>query len=493
MRKTSSNIYRQAITYFQLWNRLLPVLVLCLVMSKASAVVKIKGHILNMTDDTVRISYNDNRLAYYPKEFAAQLDKNGSFSLEVPVPASGYILTELKYDNHVAELVLADNDSVLVAADVSRFDSSIHYSGRGGNVQNFVAKHTTDRGRLNQYTVKLRNHIAEGPQDFLKSIENERKDEMAYLDKYKGGLPASFVKFWSAHYTYYNYFFIEQYPQMHEMQKVRHYTDTIPEENYTIVRALPNAFDDEYLQVPSYLLYLTGVFETKLRAAGYGVPVTDSANARMLLDSVDVLAYKVLPSKSAEYFIAQSLYARARVQYLDRSRAVFSKFKKRWPNSEYLPLLYKQMELAEKLSAGQPAPDFDVAMADGKVVKLSSLKGKVVFLSFWASWCKQCVGELRMLERKVKVLMANKPVEFVYVSIDEDTAVAKLMQQQMGLTGNFTTTNGGWYAPEAQLYGLQGLPAYFLIDKEGNFAVSRPPSPQQSLELMIAISKLSDQ
>lgn len=484
------NIHRWAITYFQFWNRLLPALVLCLVVSDAWAIVKITGSFVNVTDDTVRLSYNDNRLAYYPKEFIAMLDENGSFSLELPVPTNGYILTELKYDNHVAELMLADNDSLFVAVDVSRFDSSIHYSGSGANVQNFVAKHALEKGRLNQYTVKLRNHIAEGPQDFLKSIENERKDELAYLDKRKSSLPTSFAKFWSAHYTYYNYFFVEQYPQMHEMQKVRHYTDTIPDESYAVVKALPNTFDDEYLQVPSYLLYLSGIFETKLRAAGYGVPVTDSANARMLLDSVDVLAYKVLPSKSAEYFIAQSLYARARVQYLDRSRTVFGKFKKRWPKSEYLPWLDKQMELAQKLSAGQPALDFDVMMADGRVVKLSSLKGKVVYLSFWASWCKQCVGELRMLERKVKVLMTNKPVEFVYVSIDEDTAVAELMQQQMGLTGNFTTTTGGWYAPEAQLYGLQGLPAYFLIDKEGKFAVSRPPSPQQSLELMIAISKL---
>lgn len=490
MKHTSFTIYRQAATFLQYGKKLLPAFFLCCLALHTHGIVKLSGHIANAVDDTVRISYNDNRLAYYPNEFIAKMDKRGNFSFEFPAPANSYILAELKHDNHIAEMMLTDGDSITISVDVARFDSSISFKGRGAEIQNFVARHTLERGRINQYTIRVRNHIGEEPQDFLRSIDAERKEEEAYIDKYKSKLPAAFIKFWKAHHTYYNYFFIEQYPQMHHMQKVRRFTDTVPDEYYAVIKALPNAFNDEYLQVPSYLLYLSGIFETRLRAAGYAVPVSEPNNARLLLDSVDKLAYKQLPGKSAEYYIAQSLYARARVQELERSHAIFSKFNTQWPQSEYLPLLRKQMELAEKLAAGQPAPDFEVTMADGTVVPLSSLKGKVVYLSFWATWCKQCVNELRTLERKVKVLMNNKPVEFVYVSLDEDTATAKVVLQQLNLTGNFTPTKGGWYAPEVQLYGVQGLPAYFLINKEGNFAVGRPPSPQQTTELMMAISRL---
>ncbi|GAA4462187.1 hypothetical protein GCM10023093_08290 [Nemorincola caseinilytica] len=452
--------------------------------------VVLRGHITNRTSDSVRITYNTDRLAYYPKEFYAPLDRNGNFSVSFPVPADVYTMVELRHGNHLAELMLTNGDSLKVIADARRFDSSISYTGSGSDIQNFVAQHTLERGRVNQYTMRIRNHIAETPEDYLKGLENEKKEELAFTTRHGDKLPARFRRIWDASFTYYNYFFIEQYPQMHEMQRIRRYTDTIPEANYAVLKGLPDAFDDEYLQVPPYLLYLSGLFETRLRGAGYAVPVTDSANARKLLDSVDKLAYKLLPTGSGEYFIAQSLYARARVQYIERSRAVFAAFRKRWPASQYLPALQKEMDMAERLQAGQPAPDMNVTMADGKQVRLSDLKGKVVYISFWTTWCKQCVGELRMMERKVKDMFANKPVEFVTVSIDEDTATAKLLQQQMGLTGNFTYTTGGWYAPAAQSYGVRALPAYFLVDRNGNFAVTQPPSPQRSTELLVAISKL---
>lgn len=456
----------------------------------SNAHVWVKGRIQHPENDSIQLQYNSNRLAYYPQQYTARLDKQGNFSLKLPVPTGVYQLTELKHGNHVADLMLADGDSLYITVDVPHFDSTIHYKGRGSEVQNFVALHTVQRGRLNQYTTRLRNHLPETTAQWHLSIAKELKDEETYMQVHGAALPKAFTNIWLAHYRYYNYFFMQQYPQMHEMQRLRRFTDTIPAENYEGIDQMPLAFDDQYLQVPSYLLYLSGVFETRLRAAGYGLPVTDTQQARRLLDSADNLAYTTLPAASAEYYIAQSLYSRARVQRTDRSRQVLDRFTKQWPKSDYLPLLTSQIEIAERLSAGQPAPDFKVTMADGKKVMLSELRGKAVYIAFWATWCKPCVGELRMLERKVKDLMARRPVAFVYVSLDDDTAAAHMVQQQLKLTGNFTDTRGSWYAPEAKMYGLQSLPAYFLVDKEGKLATSRPPSPQQATELMMAISKL---
>ena len=123
-------------------------------------------------------------------------------------------------------------------------------------------------------------------------------------------------------------------------------------------------------------------------------------------------------------------------------------------------------------------------------MKLSDLKGKVVYLNFWASWCKQCVGEI-VKEGKMKELIKNKPLEFVYVSIDNDTAAANKLIAKYKMEGLFTHSNGEWSAPEVQLYGVQSLPAYFLIDDEGKFAAQNPPpSPLQSTDLILALEKL---
>ena len=168
---------------------------------------------------------------------------------------------------------------------------------------------------------------------------------------------------------------------------------------------------------------------------------------------------------------------------------MYADFKKRWPQSTYLPFITKQVTLAETLAPGQPAPDFDIITPDGRQMRLSDLKGKVIYLGFWASWCKQCVGEI-LKEGKFKELVKNKPLEFVYVSIDNDTAADNNLIAKYKMDGLFTHPAGEWNAKEVQLYGVQSLPAYFLIDEDGKIAMQNPPSPLQSTELILAIEKL---
>jgi len=152
-------------------------------------------------------------------------------------------------------------------------------------------------------------------------------------------------------------------------------------------------------------------------------------------------------------------------------------------------LIEKQVSFAGKLAPGQPAPDFDIITEDGRKMKLSDLRGKVVYLNFWASWCKQCMGEI-IYEKKMKLLTKDKPLEFVYLSIDNDTTIEYGAIKKYGLDGTFTTVTGGWGAKELQQYNVQSLPAYFLIDEDGNFALQNTPSPMHATELTLDIGKL---
>ena len=453
------------------------------------ATVKLSGKIQNPLSDSIEVSYNDNRIAYYPKEYFAHVDKKGNFSLQFPVPPGIYIQAEIKHGNKLAEIILQDGDSLIIAVNTAHFDSTVHYKGKGSEIQKFIARHTPERGRMNQYTSKLKTAMDKEPADFLKNIEQEKNIEISFLNKHKDGLPGSFIKYWTAYYQYYNYFFMQQYPQMHAMIKLRRYTDTIPEINYSILKEMPYAFNDTLLQVPSYLLYLTGVFDINLKAAGYSYSRKDTLQMRKFEDSVNYLAYTLMPDKSAEYFTAQNIYGRAKYQQLERTEQQFGDFKKHWPNSEYLAILNKQVLLAEKLAPGQPAPDFDITTTDGSTMKLSDLKGRVVYLGFWASWCRQCVGEI-ISERKIKDLIKNKPLEFVYVSIDNDKTADSTIIAKFKLDGIFTHAEEEWAAKEIQLYGVQSLPAYFLIDEDGKFAMQNPPTPMQPTELILEIEKL---
>jgi len=453
------------------------------------ATVKLSGSITNKVSDSISVSFSSNKLAYYPQDHFARPDGHGRFAMEFPFPAGMYIQVEVRHGRHICDVMLHDGDSLVLQVDTKRFDSSLRFLGRGAAIQNFVAQHTLTRGRINQYNTRLRNHVGLAPDAYLAAIEKEKKDELDFTSSHRTGLPENFISFWNAHFTYFNYFFLQQYPQMHEIFVKNRYTDTIPDANYAVIKDLPVRFDDKLIHVPAYLLYLSGIFESKLKAAGYAQPLNAGNNATLFLDSVNSLAAQQMPSKSAEYFFAQSLYGRARNQPIERTRAQHAAFSKRWPGSEYAEMVNKQVALAERLSPGQPAPDLNITMADGTHKKLSDLKGKVVYLSFWSARVKQTVGLMRA-DKKIREVFVNKPVEFVYVCIDDDSVGAKAVLEQLKLEGNFVWTNGNWYAPEAQAYGVQGLPAHYLIDTNGNFAVQNPPNAMQKTEMIVAISKL---
>lgn len=454
-----------------------------------AGVVKLKGRVVAPLGDTVEVSFNDNNLAYYPKKYPARLDKKGNFSVSFPVPDGVYTIVQLAHGNRLADIIVAAGDSLVVTVNGRRFDSTIHYAGRGSSIQNFLAAYTIQKGRINQYPARVKSALQKEPKDFLKAIDDEYDMEAAMLKKAADPLPASFAAYWKNFHKYYNYFFIQQYPQTHQIIKLRRYTDTIPAENYEVVKAMPLAFADSLLQIPSYLLYLTGALEIKLKADGFTWLGRDSTRSIAFEDSVYRMTYKTMPDKSAEYNIAQNIYGRAKSQRLSRTEAQLAAFRQRWLTSTYSTFIDKQVAIARRLAPGQPAPDFDIRTEDGGHMKLSDLRGKVVYLTFWAGWCRQCVGEM-MSGHMVKDLIIKKPLQFVYASIGTDTAGERTVTDRYHIDGLFTNFDGMWNAPEVQAYGVQGLPAYYLIDEDGNFALQHTPSPGQTTELVVEIGKL---
>ena len=454
-----------------------------------SNAVTIKGKITYPISDTISVSFNSNRIAYFPVQHYAVLAKDGSFSLVFDLPENEYTQVEIKHGNHAAETILEQTDSLYLTVNTAHFDSTIHYKGRGSVVQNFIAAHTLAKGRMNQYALRLKEAQSENITDFLKKINAERRAELDFLKLHKKDLPSRFEKYWLAFYEYYNYFFLQQYPQVHEILTHRRFTDTIPDSNYRVISGMPLAFNDSFLQIPSYLLYLTGAIELKMKAGGYRYFQKDTLRARSFRDSLFRRVYLDMPSGSAEFYVAQGLYAGVRTQPLYYTRTLYAEFKKHFPQSTYCPFIDNQIAIIERLEPGQPAPEITFFDTTGAPVTLSSLKGKVVYLEFWAGWCRQCLAEM-MREQKVKDLEKDKPVVFAYASLGDDIAGEHELARKYKIDGLFTHIKGGWNSDEARAYGIQSLPAYFLIDQDGNFAIRNPSTPNQPTQQILEIGKL---
>lgn len=158
----------------------------------------------------------------------------------------------------------------------------------------------------------------------------------------------------------------------------------------------------------------------------------------------------------------------------------------RFPNSEYPGYIDTQIEsiksqitaLNSEAEAGGQAPEIVLNDRNGKPLALSSLRGKVVLIDFWASWCMPCRAENPNV---VKMYDKYKDKGFtVYsVSLDNDRdAWLKAIEADNLKWPNHVSDLNGWNSAPVTAYDVQGIPATFLLDKEGNIIAKNLRGPQ---------------
>jgi peroxiredoxin len=112
---------------------------------------------------------------------------------------------------------------------------------------------------------------------------------------------------------------------------------------------------------------------------------------------------------------------------------------------------------------GQRAPEFALPTLKGDRLALSSLRGKVVIIDFWAQWCEPCKRELPELEKLSREL-APRGVVVVAVNIDKVRDNAARLSPQLGLTFPVLLDPSG---DVAATYELPKMPSSFVVDKKG--------------------------
>ncbi|MEN8697678.1 MAG: TlpA disulfide reductase family protein, partial [Bacteroidia bacterium] len=115
---------------------------------------------------------------------------------------------------------------------------------------------------------------------------------------------------------------------------------------------------------------------------------------------------------------------------------------------------------------GAMAPDIKLKTPAGDSLALSSLRGKVVLIDFWASWCGPCRRENPNV-KKIYEKYKDQGFEIYGVSLDNNASRWNDAIAKDGLTWKHVSDLAGWQSSAAKLYGVRSIPATFLLDKEG--------------------------
>jgi thiol-disulfide isomerase/thioredoxin len=133
--------------------------------------------------------------------------------------------------------------------------------------------------------------------------------------------------------------------------------------------------------------------------------------------------------------------------------------------------------------------ELELTDLNGKTFSLNDLKGKVVYIDFWASWCGPC----RQMMPYSKQLHDNltesqkKQILFLYISIDANEEAWKKAITDLGMEGKQGISPGNWNSKACSYFQINSIPRYMIMDKKGNivdFNAKRPADPALLEELL---------
>ncbi len=428
-----------------------------------------KGKKVYLSTHTDNITFNQVMVD------SAALDKKGNFTMTFTWNQAGE--ATFAHGDEIAHVYLTPGDNLHLTLNTAQFDETLKFSGKGSAINNFLAQKYLREEQL-QMPRALAAKKTEN--DFVKFADSLRDADLAFVDNYFAKIKTAndadmvvanaqkaAVKYnWAASRLF--------YPNLHSYYNKLEEPYKPNESYYNFLEEMVSERENNnptnaYLDfAESYADYLTA----KARAED-----EELKNEPYSKTYFDVVTHR-FTGKTKAFLQTQALYNGLTMGGgADEVEPLMDSYQTqtaKWP--EYVAIINKAYERALPLKSGNPAPDFTVTNLDGRKLKLSDYKGKVVFIDVWASWCGPCLGEIPHAKKLMDGL-EDDDVVFLNVSVDQSEKAWRDAIKKHDVKGNNVLANGAFKSDIAQSYNINAIPHYILIGRDGHIIKANAGRP----------------
>ena len=433
-----------------------------LLADRPSTAVKLKGKVEGglLQKPTLTIVYD--YISYQEEVIPLDLDDYGNYAIKKDLKDP--VLAILQCGAKTMHLYLYPGDNINIDFNVNNFPNSVYFEGKSASLNTYLFEE--QKVFEFQLAAVRKNSESMNARDFADFAKNLYKKRKQYFDKYKKKNPVSshdalFINS-NMRYHYASMLFNYEDIQVYLQNKNKVY---LPKDFYSPIQDLPISVEG-VLPNMNYVDFIHQFLD-------YQSAKDSNQNMR----KVDI-AKQYFNGEVLAYIEAKDL---ATMCQLGKAYEYGSNIKKYLNRNNYLQyndVLRTIYNEQKPIQTGDLAPDFNLLDINGKEVRLSDLRGKVVYIDFWATWCRPCIKSMTYSQRLIEKYGEDKVV-FLYVNMDEKTNLWQDYVASQDLKGIHlhAKSGSGYLSDIAKLYKVKQLPTFIIIDKNGKISFNQAGSP----------------
>jgi thiol-disulfide isomerase/thioredoxin len=469
-----------------------------LILSSLAQNVKISGTVQNADGDTLRMYYDPLMLGIKP-QIITQIIGNQPFNFELDIDET--TLLDIRYKKQQIIVYANKGDKIEFSFDAKELAKSLVFKGSGVPENTFLSKFYKEFYQ-NFNTPQMYAKIQDiGVDVWEMNLFDAKKAQSKFYKEYPEltSLSEPFKKYIENQIRWNYWHYILAYPIIRGNSNPKQ----------TTVMSLPSTLleglDEKKIQDQSamlstsyrnFLIHYVTYFNSKEKQ------FQKYQDMGKNMEDKHIFAREHLPLKAYQFFLAYILTDKCSVTPPSVVRNTFSALSIT-PNSERYQVIAKEKcgEIMAKKDEDftKKKEDsknwFRMVTMKGDTVSMADLKGKVVYVDFWASWCGPCRQQFPYSKKLHEMLTEKqkKDVVFLYISIDDNAEVWKKAVEDLKLDNGMNGfSEGGWNSKAAKFFNLSAIPRYLLINKKGTITDNDAKRPSDTA-IMMDITKLLEE